>query len=170
MDSMAQRRWLIWGILLALTIGAILYPVDNDTQVVSAVHAGPAPIQLALAETPLTRSPDQEPPKEADPFAPRRWQAQPLPSTTKVEPVSAIPVAPPIPQGPPPLPFRYMGSLNDDGQQVVYLSRGEQMLLARHGEVLEGAYKVLAVSSQRIEFEHLATGEKQSLAIANPNY
>lgn len=60
--------------------------------------------------------------------------------------------------------------MNDDGQQLVYLSHGEQAVVARNGETLEGTYKVLGIDPQRIEFEHLPTGEKQVLALtANDN-
>jgi hypothetical protein len=55
--------------------------------------------------------------------------------------------------------------MNDDGEQLLYLSRGDQTFIARSGETLEGAYKVLGIDAQGIEFEHLPTGEKQTLTI-----
>jgi len=58
-----------------------------------------------------------------------------------------------------------MGAMNDDGAQVIYLSRGDQAFVARSGETLDSAYKVLAVDNQHVEFEHLPTGEKQTLTI-----
>jgi hypothetical protein len=58
-----------------------------------------------------------------------------------------------------------MGRLNNGGVEVVYLSRGDQTLIARDGETLEGAYKIVGMNRQQIEFEHLPTGEKQMLTI-----
>jgi hypothetical protein len=64
-----------------------------------------------------------------------------------------------------------MGTMNDGsdgggGQQTVYLSRGDQMVMVQGGETLDGTYKVLLVDAEHIEFEHLPTGEKQALNIA----
>jgi hypothetical protein len=58
-----------------------------------------------------------------------------------------------------------MGAMNDDGAQVIYLSRGDQAFVARSGETLDSAYNVLTVDNQHVEFEHLPTGEKQTLTI-----
>jgi hypothetical protein len=58
-----------------------------------------------------------------------------------------------------------MGAMIDDGTQVIYLSRGDQAFVARSGETLDSAYKVLTVDNQHVEFEHLPTGEKQTLTI-----
>lgn len=56
--------------------------------------------------------------------------------------------------------------MSDDGNRVVYLKLGEQVLLARVGEVLEGSYKVVAVTAGQIEFESTGSGVRQSLPIA----
>ncbi|MEH6459746.1 hypothetical protein [Chitinimonas sp. JJ19] len=80
-------------------------------------------------------------------------------------PVVVAPALPVEPAGPPPLPFKFMGRLHDGGEQVVYLSQGEQTLIARVGETLGATYKVLGLDAQRIEFEYLPTGDKQQLAL-----
>lgn len=72
------------------------------------------------------------------------------------------------PPGPPSLPFKYVGKMNDSSDNVVYLALGEQTLLARSGDVLEENYKVLAITPVQIEFEHLPTGQKQALAFPAP--
>ena len=62
-----------------------------------------------------------------------------------------------------------MGRMNDGAdaaQQMVYLSKGDQVTVVQGGETLDGTYKVLHVEPDHIEFEHIPTGEKQVLNIA----
>ncbi|PHV07024.1 secretion system X translation initiation factor [Janthinobacterium sp. BJB412] len=99
-----------------------------------------------------------------DPFAPRGWQAPPPPAppaSSAPAPVATLDLTPP---GPPPLPFRFVGRMSDGAELLVYLARGEQAYAARPGEVLDGTYKVAAIGPAQIEFEHIPTGAKQSLA------
>ncbi|GAB3265894.1 hypothetical protein [Chitinimonas naiadis] len=171
MDKASQRRWWIWLGLLGATIAAMVYPTEEDGAAVSevaqpnrpaAVSAVPGQPVASAASEPSAALPDMK----ADPFAPRGWQAPPPPPPPA--PVVVAPIAPPAPVGPPPLPYRFMGRLNDGGDQVIYLSHGDQTVIARAGETLESTYKVLGIDAQRIEFEYLPTGDKQSLTIAAP--
>lgn len=61
-----------------------------------------------------------------------------------------------------------MGRLNDGDVQMVYLSRGDQTLVARNGEALDGTYKVIDIAPRHIDFEHMPTGERQSLNMPAP--
>ncbi len=168
MDKAAKIRWGILSSALVLTIAAIFYPVDPEV-------AGIAGERNAAGRLPpgSTAAGDGSAPGDTvfgDPFAPRNWRAPPPPAPQIVaaaasEPVFVGPPAPPPPVHAPALPFRFMGRLNDGGEQVLYLGRGDQILLARTGDTLDGAYKVLALDAQRVEFEHIPTGEKQSLPL-----
>jgi hypothetical protein len=113
-------------------------------------------------------SPVFEEEASADPFEKRGW-AEPPPLPPPVAPPAPVErtVAPVVvePVGPPPLPYRYVGSFSDDGGAVIYLARGEVAVVARVGETLDGAYKVGALQARGIEFEHLSTGTKQTLPI-----
>ena len=55
--------------------------------------------------------------------------------------------------------------MQDGANQFLYLGRGDQVLLAHQGDVLDGSYKVVAVSDGIIEFESVQSGLKQSLPI-----
>lgn len=162
-----SRRWLIWiGLLLATAVAAF-YPAGPTTAV-------DAEVAEAADRRPPTTPPGQAaaaPDGDAvagedrnDPFAPRQWEAKAEP-TPPPPPVVAPPPPPPEPTGPPPLPYKFMGSLNDGGVQTIYLSQGEQTLLAKPGAVLDGTYKVLSIDSQQIEFEYIPTGEHQRLPL-----
>src|SRR5262249_46306339 len=93
------------------------------------------------------------------PPPPPQMQPQPVVTAQLAEPT--------LPPGPPPLPFRFVGRLNDGGQQTVYLSHGEQALVARAGDTLEGTYKVLDIAARHIAFDHIRTGEKPELALSS---
>lgn len=173
MDKAARIRWSILLTALCATLVAMFYPVDEPQSApltVARVQA-PAPKAAAapVAAAALAGQGVWEPLLE-DPFAPRRWDAPappPPPVVATAAPVVAeVVVAPP---GPPPLPFQFVGQMNDSSDQVVYLARGEQALLARTGETLEGTYKVLAITPVQIEFEHLPTGQKQALVFPSRN-
>jgi hypothetical protein len=170
MDKAARVRWTILLTVLGATVVAMFYPLDEA--------AAPAPTAVRIkASKSIALTPQAAPlrgvwePLLADPFAPRRWDAPPPPAPAPVAVTAAPAVAEVVaaPPGPPPLPFQFVGQMNDSAQQVVYLARGEQALLARTGEVLEGTYKVLAITPLQIEFEHLPTGQKQALVFPPRN-
>lgn len=167
MDKATRNRWIVLLSALLLTLVAVFYPVDDGTTPrATAMPSSPAP-KLSLVPLPPSESAEEERLGDPDPFSPRGWQAPPPPAPAPVAaaPVSTAPVAPAPPPGPPPLPFRFVGSLNDGGDQIVYLARGDEALVVRAGEVLERTYKVSAITASQIEFEHLPTGQKQTLAL-----
>jgi hypothetical protein len=101
-----------------------------------------------------------------DPFAPRNWlPPAPPPEPVKSGPPSREVAAVVLPPGPPALPFKFAGRMNDGDDQVIYLARGETALIARQGDVLENTYKIVSINASQIELEHLPTGQKQALAL-----
>ena len=175
MDKATRLRWSVLLTALAATVLAIAYPVIEPVAVA-------APSRTAIVTTVARQAPMDAVPRVAvlrgtwepllsDPFAPRGWNApQPAPVIpTLIAPEPQMPIVATAPTGPPPLPFQFVGQMNDSTDQVVYLARGEQALLARPGEVLEGTYKVLAITALQIEFEHLPTGHKQALVFPSRN-
>ena len=169
MDKTARLRWTVLVMALAATIAAIVYPVDKTEDEGAIVGTESARLRQApvsdvvehdVAEPSLVED------ETADPFAPRGWQAPPPPAPTVTNTVAAsAPMGPPAPPAAPPLPYKFMGRLDDDGVEVVYLSKGDQSFIARNGETLDGTYKIVAMDSQHIEFEHVPTGDRQTLSI-----
>jgi len=173
MDRVMQwRRIVLFGVA-AITAVFSFYPTA-DKSMLSPNRARKLPdtarAKVTPAESTGVETPDVTNDDILDPFAPRGWQPPPPPVvptqvTAVVAAVPVAPIGPMVPAGPPPLPYKFMGTMNDDGNIIVYLSHGDQALVVRNGETLEGTYKVLTIDSQHIEFEHLPTGEKQSLPI-----
>lgn len=74
------------------------------------------------------------------------------------------PPAPPVTPMAPPLPFRHGGLLEDGGPLAVFLIEGERVHVLRAGDVLEGRYRVIAVSRARVDLVYLPLNQTQSLA------
>ena len=167
-DKAARRRWMILSLFLIGTVGAIFYPADEQSTAWTprVDRAGSLPPRPARVSSVAEQ--EQWQPLLADPFAPRKWEAPAPVQVAAPAPVATV-VAPPALPVAPPLPFQFVGQMSDGTDQVVYLVRGEEALLARTGEVLEGAYKVLGLTALQIEFEHLPTGQKQTLVFPASN-
>lgn len=91
---------------------------------------------------------------------------------TKVDafaPRNFSPVLPPQAQAPakkvaPPLPFRYLGKMIEDGKLKVFLARGEESLSVHAGQKL-GEYRIDKVTDSEIVFTYLPLKTKQSLPL-----
>ncbi len=82
------------------------------------------------------------------------------PAPARAPVVAAKPVAPP-------LPFAYLGMKQDDGAQEVYLSQGEQTLIAREGGRLLDVYRVEKISSASMTLTYLPLGQTQTMPIGD---
>ncbi len=107
-------------------------------------------IDLSRLERPAAQAPHN------DPFA-RRSFAPPAPQIAAAEPPK--PVAPP-------LPFRYMGRLTQDGKTEVFLLRGEEILSIAAGQKIDAQYSVDAVTDSAIRITYLPLRTRQSLELA----
>lgn len=166
MNKASRIRWAVLLTTLAATVTAVVYPVaDRATIAVSVAAQQPRRLAAASVDSLVVAATAEEADVyvNVDPFTPRGWHApQELPPSA---PVASQPVAPVdlLADKPPELPFRFVGSLTDGADQVVYLARGDQAFVVRGGDVIDGGYKVVALSRDQIEFEHISTGTKQVL-------
>jgi hypothetical protein len=88
---------------------------------------------------------------------------RPPPSTA-----SNRPAPPPKPVAPP-LPFTYMGKMEENGELTVFLTKGDVPYVAKVGDVLEGQYRVDSIHPPMIEFTYIPLGQKQTLNIGISN-
>lgn len=80
---------------------------------------------------------------------------------------ASAPVLPPPPTAPP-LPFTAVGAIKESGSEATaFLRQNDALLLVRAGEKL-GAYRVEAITEQRIEFTYLPLMQRQSLVLSSP--
>lgn len=89
----------------------------------------------------------------ADPFAPKDF-------TPRQAQQAAAPAKPEAP----PLPFRYLGKLIEDGKLSVFLANGEESLAVTAGARI-GDYRVDKVTEHEVQFTYMPLKTKQSLPL-----
>ena len=98
-------------------------------------------------------------------FGSQSWTPPPPPS---LPPATALKPPPPLPPPPPvapPLPFVYLGKKLEDGKWEVYLSRGENVLIAREHSVLDDAYRTESIEPPLLSLTYLPLKKVQTIAI-----
>lgn len=100
---------------------------------------------------------------DRNPFDAKTWYVPPPPPPPVV---AAQPVEPPKPTAPP-LPFTYVGQMEEEsGHAVIYLAQGSRPLAIRAGDNIDGTYRLDSIDDIAIQFTYLPLDIKQSLSIA----
>jgi len=174
-DSLRQLtpRQTLGGLALALVACAVLGnggdPQDDvaapqaarDKSARAASAAASAP-SGALALEKLRRSASNG--DVTNLFAGPSWLAKPAPPPASA-PIAAPAPAPAAPSAPP-LPFVYIGQMQEEGQAAVYyLERGPQVLVVAVGETIDGTYRVEGSRNGQLEFTYLPLRQRQGLPI-----
>ena len=99
-------------------------------------------------------------------FATRSWFVAPPPPPP-------APPPPPPPEPPPaqapPLPFKYMGMLEESADRTVwYLVQGERLIVAATGEVIDATYRIDGADKGQLRLTYLPLDQRQMLAIGDP--
>ncbi|HEX7251104.1 MAG TPA: hypothetical protein VF262_12035 [Burkholderiales bacterium] len=113
--------------------------------------------------SPLFRQEEISGKPSIDPFARRSFAPAGQPQQ------AAAPQAPVAP----PLPFRYVGKLIEDGHLKVFLARGEDSFTVspagKRGQKLDGEYRIDKVTETKIVFTYLPLKTRQTLDIPAVN-
>ncbi|MNF50720.1 hypothetical protein D3C84_320220 [compost metagenome] len=99
----------------------------------------------------------------ADLFAAQSWYVAPPPPPPEAAPIAATKATPKAP----PLPFKFIGKLDDRQQLQVFLMRGEQVLVVREGDLIDKTYKVQRIDAERMTLVYLPLDIAQSLAVGS---
>lgn len=141
-------------------------PKDKRTQQQSQTQAQKQALDLQK----LQRSAAPEP--ESDPFAARSFRPAPPPKPKHVAAAAAAVALPPPPPPPPPqappLPFIYMGRLNEEQNTTVFLTAGDRNLVVKPGDVIDNTYRIEQVTDSSVVMTYLPMNQRQTLAIGNP--
>lgn len=170
---MAGPRNLVLISALATTLAATWYAAGLEEDGADAAageellaRPGGAPTPTTPAAPPVDTPPpaaiaDRLPPASADLFAVRSWQPPPPPPPPPA--VAPPPVAPP-------LPFRYLGRLEDGGAIAVFLAEGNQphARVLRQGDV-SGSYRVDEVTAEGMRLTYLPLNQSQQLLFGSSN-
>lgn len=169
-----SRNTCLMG-MLAVTLAATWYAagIDEPEDLLTepgdrtAVADARGPTAPALSVAPVTAAGPAAPPAPSalrlsprgqDLFAVRSWQPPP--------PVAAPgPVMKPVA---PPLPFRYLGRLEEDDQVAVFVSDGTATRVLRQGETVSN-YRVEEINAQGMRLVYLPLNETQRLLFESKN-
>lgn len=94
-------------------------------------------------------------------FARSTWVVLPPPPPPAPAPP---PPPPPPPPTAPPLPYVFMGKFEQGDSQVVIMTRGNRVVTASQGDVLENLYRVDRIEASKVTFTYLPLGTSQSLS------
>jgi hypothetical protein len=170
--SMAfTRRRLVLGVGLCMTLAASLWVSQGEeaeSAPDSAVATRPDPARqpsrrdVSVDSTPLlldrlARRAPADPNQDA--FAGRSWVAPPPP----------VVEAPPAAPSAPPLPFTYIGKMQEGetGPLTIYLAQGEQAYSVKKGDVIDKTYRVESMDATHIVLTYLPLAVKQTLTFGN---
>ncbi len=165
------RRRLVLAVMLCLTLAATLW-VSQGEEAESAPDSAAA-TRSDSAHQPSRRdaSVDSSPllldrlarrapagPNQ-DAFAGRSWVAPPPP----------VVEAPPAAPSAPPLPFTYIGKMQEGetGPLTIYLVQGEQAYSVKKGDVIDKTYRVESMDTTHIVLTYLPLAVKQTLTFGN---
>ena len=167
----ASRRWALWLILLPIA-GVLAFSGgrerDESDAVVPAAPRAPEAarserIEQHAKEAPAVRNDRMilalrqrdAPARVEDVFHPHDW-AQPPPGS-RAAPAPA-PTAPP-------LPYTVLGRKREDGTWQVFLASGDDVHIARQGDVLDDTYRVEEIGPTAMVLTYLPLGMRQTLAL-----
>lgn len=95
-------------------------------------------------------------------FAARSWYVPPPP------PKPPRPLPPPPPTAPP-MPFTYIGKIEEQGRSTVFLSREGTNYSVKQGDQIDGTYRVEEISPQAVILTYLPLNIRQTLPIGANN-
>lgn len=161
---MLRRSTIFLALMLTGSLAAAALVSGKDAQtgeVVAPVVGGKVsrreaqPVLPVLQLEKLARADVSEP--ELDPFAGKSWYVPPpSPPPQKIQEPSR-PIAPP-------LPFGYMGRMQEeDGHVVIYLVQGNRAYSVSQGDTIDGTYRLESVSPNQLVLTYLPLDIKQTL-------
>jgi hypothetical protein len=174
-DAGARRRLAILaaGGGLAVALGVAYAPEEEAAAVVEpivvarapaggAADAAPAPASAAAPATSawsLREAIAVDP--ASDPFAAASFAPPPPPPPP---PAPVVPPPPPPPPKAPPLPFSFVGLLEQGvARPQAFLARGDALFIVAAGDVIEDKYRVESLSPASIVLTYLPLSERQVL-------
>ncbi len=92
------------------------------------------------------------------------FQNQPEPPPIPKPVPNPFPVETPPP--PPPIPLKFYGfSGNKSGPKQVFLSKGEDIFIAKEGQIIDRRYRILKIGPNSVEVEDVLTNNRQTLPL-----
>ena len=170
MKSQRVVGWLAFlGVAAALTwVGEFFQSTEEGDDTVAVVGSpAKARVSGALPAAPAAGKPVQI--KDLSPagdlFAARSWKAAPTLAVVTEQPVNVTPVV----QAPsaPPMPFQFVGRLDDRTDLQVFLQNGEKIYVVRKGDVIDETWRIEGISDVELSFVYLPLHLSQTLSVGS---
>ncbi len=165
-----NRRSLVLGIALAATLAASWWAVVTDDSPGDRVAGERSPVSAGGAirhsESPSAMtSGGLAIQREAWPA----WGAalfQPIIIAAPPQPISSVPFDSQPPSAPP-LPFVYVGEIQEAGGRAVILTEGDEVHIVRARQRIGELYRVERITATEVEFTYLPLMQRQLIGILN---
>ncbi|MDB5997491.1 MAG: hypothetical protein JWP42_4627 [Pseudomonas sp.] len=135
-------------------VATVATPTASKTR--GALPAAPAAGKPALVK-------DLSP--AGDLFAARSWKAAPTLASVIEQPVNLTPVVQ-VPSVPP-MPFQFVGRLDDHSDLQVFLQNGEKIYVVRKGDVIDETWRIEGISDVELSFIYLPLHLSQTLSVGS---
>lgn len=183
MKARTLRQLLLLGALLIVLGGVLWWNVGGTTGAGSppaaprqAARAGaPQEGQAPAVEDVALESLEASPPEPADSdrnpfrFGGRRPapEPQPLAAGGAGGQGGAQALAPPAPAGPPPIPMRFFGIVEDHGRKLAALTDGRgNVFYGSEGDIIEGRYRIVRIGVESIELAWVDGRGQQTIRLS----
>lgn len=88
---------------------------------------------------------------------------QPVATAKLHQPEVQVPTGPPPP---PPINLKFYGFANKPGEpRRIFLTKGEDVFIAREGEIVDHRYKVVRINLNSVEIEDVLSNNRQSIPL-----
>jgi hypothetical protein len=167
----------------AATLAVAFYfaPSDGDSVVPSVARASDSGSNAAAAEPAsapggATAAKPAEPAAPAlptrskiaestskDPFAARGWLPPPPPPPP---PAPAAPEPPPPPPMAPPVPFKFIGLIEEKtARPAAFLAKGDALFVVHVGDLVENTYRVESFNAAQVVVTYLPLQQRQTIDV-----
>ncbi|MDF9778131.1 hypothetical protein [Pseudomonas baetica] len=170
---MNTKRVVGWVVFFAVAAALAWFPEyfkqadDSDpaVAVVATPTKGKSPGTSAPASTAAAVAPIKDLSPAGDLFAARSWKAAPALGTATEQPVDVTPVVQ-VPTAPP-LPFQFVGKLDDRSDLQVFLQSGEKIYVVRKGDVIDETWRIERISDEELSLVYLPLHLSQTLSVGS---
>ncbi|KAB0495607.1 hypothetical protein [Pseudomonas vancouverensis] len=170
MNNKRVVGWLaFFGVAAALAWLPEYFQQADDGDAVVTTTATSAKDKKAAAQTTTAVAGATAAIKDLSPagdlFAARSWKAAPALGTVVEQPVNVTPVV----QAPtaPPLPFQFVGRLDDRSDLQVFLQNGEKIYVVRKGDVIDETWRIERISDVELSLVYLPLHLSQTLSVGS---
>ncbi len=99
----------------------------------------------------------------SDPFAPHGWTPPPPPPL----PVVVVPPPPPPPPTAPPVPFKFIGQIEDKAAKpAAFITKGNALFVVHVGDVVESTYRIESFNAAQVVVTYLPLKQRQTIDVS----